>query len=431
MKPRASRLPPHSLESEQAVIGCCLNTPKQSIAEAQIVIRNPEMFYDIRTQTLWGIIQELDPSAVNFIGIHQILIDRLLMGGIDIEFLNQCQDLADSSAHLPVWLAELQDKHARRSLIEVCAATTAEAYGEGSLTTLLDGAERDILAIRPNQRQENGIKALVQEAIGKIEYRFQNPDLLAGLPTGFMDLDRLTDGMHPGEMIVIAGFTSTGKTALAVNIATTNALAGVPVAIFTAEMLPVQIVVRQICATARANYKKLLEKDMVGLTNACAKIAYAPIHIQAANGLTCGQVHAMARRMKQKYGIKLIVVDYIQLLAGTGDNREQQISSISKAMKAMALELDCGVLALSQLTDEGKLRESRAIGHDADSVWKLANDGQWQPEIQPIKLNVEKCRDGETGSVGLTFLKPFTRFESASKVTDADMPPSQNNQPEL
>ena len=129
--------------------------------------------------------------------------------------------------------------------------------------------------------------------------------------------------------------------------------------------------------------------------------------------MTIGQVMATARRLKQKHGIRLIVVDYIQLLIGRGDNREQEISSISKGIKSMALELDCCVLALSQLTDDGKLRESRAIAQDADTIWKLENHGDWQPLVQPIKLHIEKCRDGSTGTVPLTFMKTITRFESA------------------
>ena len=145
------------------------------------------------------------------------------------------------------------------------------------------------------------------------------------------------------------------------------------------------------------------------------KLSNAPIHIENASGMTIGQLTASARRMSQKHGIKIFVVDYIGLILGKGDNREQQIASISKGIKSMAMELNCAVLALSQLNDDGKLRESRAPGQDADSVWKLLNDGEWQKTIQPIKLNVEKCRDGETGVIDLIFKKEHTRFENASK----------------
>jgi replicative DNA helicase len=223
-------------------------------------------------------------------------------------------------------------------------------------------------------------------------------------------------------MVVVAGFPSTGKTALSVNIAVHNAIKKVPAAIFSAEMLPVQLVVRSLCSEARANFKRLLERDQSNMVTASAKIANSPLYIEQANGLSIGQVTAIARRLKQKHNIQMIVVDYIQLLSGTGDNREQVISSISKGIKSMAMELDLPVLALSQLTDDGKLRESRAIGQDADSIWKLENEGDWQPVIQPIKLNIEKCRDGATGKVSLTFMKEFTRFESAARISDEDVP---------
>jgi len=216
-------------------------------------------------------------------------------------------------------------------------------------------------------------------------------------------------------MIVVAGMTSTGKTALSVNIATHNALQGIPVAIFTAEMLPVKIAIRMICAEAQANFKRLEEKNVPGLVLASGRISNSPIHIEAANSMSIGQMVAIARRLKQKHDIQMIVIDYLQLLTGSGDNREQQISSISKGIRSVALELNCAVLALSQLTDEGRLRESRSIGHDADSVWKLANAGDWEPKIQPITLTVEKCRDGETGEVGMTFFKEHTKFKPATK----------------
>jgi replicative DNA helicase len=155
---------------------------------------------------------------------------------------------------------------------------------------------------------------------------------------------------------------------------------------------------------------------------AASKLSSAPLYIEQANRLSMGQVLAIARRLKQKHGIALAVIDYIQLLTGIGDNREQEIADIAKGCKAMAMELDIPVLALSQLTDDGKLRESRAIGQIADSVFKLENIGEWQPSVQPIKLIVEKCRDGATGFVELAFLKEFTRFENATKVEQKDLP---------
>jgi replicative DNA helicase len=419
------RLPPHSPEAEMAVLGCCLTDPPACIPEAQTVITSDAYFYDERHKAIWTALSGLELRDVNIITANLKLKDG---GSCDLmDYLTKCVNAVHSTAHLPAWLDELQDKAARRRLLAITGALMRQAYDCADVTELLDQAEREILSIRPAPVVATEIKPLIQDAIGRIEWRVNNPNQLSGFATGLTDLDKLTDGVHGGEFIVVAGFPSTGKTALAVNIATHCALAGTPSAIFTAEMLPVQIVVRQICAEARANYKRVLESDSVNLVNAAGRLSKAPMHIQPANGLTIGQVQAMARRLKHKHNIRVIVVDYIQLLTGQGDNREQQISNISKGLKHMALELDCAVLGLSQLTDDGKLRESRAIGQDADSVWKLLNDGEWQPLIQPVRLLVEKCRDGETGHVMLTFRKAFTRFESQAKVSDEDIPPYGND----
>jgi replicative DNA helicase len=162
--------------------------------------------------------------------------------------------------------------------------------------------------------------------------------------------------------------------------------------------------------------------SLVRLANVAGKILKAPLYIQSVNKMTIQQVTSLARSLRQKHGIKLAGIDYIQLLAGEGDNREQQISSISKGIKGMAIELGIPVMALSQLTDDGKLRESRSIGQDGDSVWKLKNKGEWQPVFQTVELCVEKCRDGATGQVELLFSKRFTRFDNKSKIDEADTP---------
>ena len=206
------------------------------------------------------------------------------------------------------------------------------------------------------------------------------------------------------------------------NIAVHNALRGTPSGILSAEMRPVQLVIRSLCAETRVNFRELGEKSIEKIIPVMARFSKSPIFIEKANGFTIGQVQAAARRMKQKHKIELLVVDYIQLISGIGDNREQQIASVGRGLKGIAAELEIPVIALSQLNDDGRLRESRAIGMDADSVWILANDGDWQPKIQPITLKVEKCRDGETGKVKLVFFKENTRFENESKVSEADIP---------
>ena len=416
------RVPPSAVETEQAVIGCCLNTPVESIPEAQAVLTD-NSFYDHRNKVIWGIVTGMGPDTVNVITLRRILKEKELLDKIGGDaFLLECQDKAVSSSMMPVWIEELQAKQNLRAIISVCTNFVGKAYEASESNDLLDELERAILAIRPMKTGERDIKELVQLAINELEHRCLAGDSLTGLSTGLIDLDRQTDGLHKGEMIVVSGFPSTGKTALAVNIAVTNAIAKIPAAIFSAEMRPVKLVVRSICSESRTNFFKIRAEDIPRMTVAAAALANSNIHIEQANRLTIGQVTAIARRLKQKHDIKLAVVDYIQLLTGHGDNREQEISSISKGIKAMALELEIPVLALSQLTDDGKLRESRSIGQDADSVWKLINSGEWQPNIQPVDLLIEKCRDGATGKVELTFMKEFTRFENRTKIDDNDLP---------
>lgn len=413
----SDKFPPHAPEAEQALIGCCLEKPVECIPRIQAALA-PEAFYMPPNRVIWETLLESETSAVNLITIQQRLRDAGRLDQIGgIAYLCACQDACVSTANIDCWIADVRARHTRRKIIASCTNALRAAYeSKDSESALLDAIESDILKIRPSQKNSGDIRALLVEAIAKIEAKFNQPDTLGGLPTGLRDLDKISDGLHSGEMVVVGGFPSTGKTALAVNIAVHSALNQIPAVIFSAEMRPVQLVVRSLCSNARANYHRLHERDICRMAKEAERLVKSPLYIEAAHGMSIGQVVATARCLKQKHGIKIAVVDYIQLLAGTGDNREQQISSISKGIKAMALELDIPVLALSQLTDDGRLRESRAIGQDADTIWKLENDGAWQPLIQPVKLEIQKCRDGETGKVDLTFFKECTRFENRSLI---------------
>jgi replicative DNA helicase len=413
------RLPPSAPHFEQAVIGCCLTSPKDCLPQAQaILVKNS--FYSLANQIIWDCLCEMLLDSVDVIAVQQKLKDNGTLDQIGgLTYLAKCQDQVTSTANIEYWIKGIQDKWTVRRLIACCTNLITDAYNcDDEAVRLLDCAERDILAIRPQQNQSGAINELVEQALEKIDQRISSPRGISGLSTGLADLDRLTDGLHRGEMIVVAGYPSTGKTAISVGMAVFNAIRGTPCAIFSAEMRPVQLVVRSICAESRVNFYRVNEENVPTMRVAASKLASAPLYIEQANRLSMGQVLAIARRLKQKHDINLAVVDYIQILTGTGDNREQEIADIAKGCKAMAMELDIPVLALSQLTDDGKLRESRAIGQIADGVWKLELDGDWVSDVQPIKLTVEKCRDGATGFVNITFLKTFTKFENAAKIND-------------
>jgi len=413
-------LPPFSNPAEMAVIGCCVTDPATSIAEAGLVITSPEFFYDLRCRVVWQAVNQMPVSSVNVITVSERVATAMDKTAAAL-FLGECQDAAFSSANLPAWLDILQDKFILRRIIKAAQNAISAAYdGQARGWDVLDEYEQRALTIRPVKRAEADMRALMGEAIGMIEQRVAMGGAISGLSTGLRDLDRKSDGLHPGELIVLAALPSCGKTALAVNIAVHNALAGVPVGILSAEMRPVQLALRSLCSEARVNFKHVTEGDCAVLINRVGPLSASPLHIQQCNGWTIGQAQAQARRWAKEYGIKLLVADYIQRFSATGETREREIASIGAGFKNIALELGIPVIALSQLNDDGKLRESRALGQDGDSVWKLENDGERQPEIQPVILRIEKCRDGEVGSVPLTFLKTFTRFENQSKVLDGD-----------
>ena len=401
------RLPPNDTESEMAIIGCCVTQPVECVPQVQMVAISPDYFYDLRCRTAWEKILAMEISTVNSLTVRG--------EGVELDFLNSCVDLVMSVANLPAWLTVIEEKFIARRIIQTCTAGIAAAYEPGSA---LEFIERAVLQIRPNKIEQTDIKQLLRQATDIIEIKAQNWDSITGFSTGLDDLNKLTDGVHRGEFVVIAALPSCGKTALAVNIAVANALAGIPVGIFSAEMRPVQLVIRSLCSESRVNFKKVSKEDVPKFIVSTGKMSKSPIQFEAASGYTIGQIQAAARRMKQKRAIEILVVDYMQLITGVGDNREQQVASVSRGLKSISLELNICVLGLSQLNDEGRLRESRAIGQDADSVWMICNDGEWQPLVQPVKLKVQKSRDGETGEIPLTFLKTFTRFEQASKFSD-------------
>lgn len=415
----SSRLPPFDEAAEKAVIGCCVTTPAESIPETALVVTSQDYFYNGQCRGLWAVLASFEPHKVNVI----TLADKMAVTQrkeVVMSFLSECQDAAFSSANLPVWLEMIQEKYLLRKVIATATQAIQEAYITKDGMDLLDKFERNALMIRPAKRIQTDIKSLVSEALEKIEYRTNHWNSITGLSTGLHDLDRKSDGLHKGEMIVLAALPSCGKSALAVNIAVHNALKGIPVGILSAEMRPIQLVIRSLCAEARVNFKRVTSDDCHKLIFEAGRLAAAPIYIQQASGWSIAQAMACARHWKHAYGIELAVADYIQKFTGKGDNREREIASIGSGFKDIAMELEIPVMALSQVNDDGKLRESRALSQDSDSVWILKNKGEWKPDIQPVQLAIEKCRDGETGTMDLIFQKEITRFESAANEDEQD-----------
>lgn len=427
------RLPPHSLEMEMGVLGCIMLSPNECLNTCILEFGSAshEHFYDLRHQEIYKTLKAMfeKMSPIDLITIQQDLKERDMLEQIGgIPYLSQIQNETPSAANLSWYMEKVKEKFTLRRMIQVCTGVVGRIYEyQGDVEQLLGQVEHEILSVRPVRQNFKTIKALLNEAIPIIEARARNWDLVTGLSYGLSDLDAKTDGMHEGEFIVIGAPTSCGKTAMALGVAMHNALAGVPAAFVSAEMLPVRLAIRALCSESRVNFKQISERDVMNILTNIGKISSCPIYIESVNGFTIGQVRALARRLKQQYGIKIFAVENIQLLHGEGDNREQRIANISSGLKGIALELGISVLGLSQLNEDNRLRESRAIAHDADTVLILQNEGEWVPTEQPMVLAVEKCRDGETGIVPLTLFKTFTRFEQPSKVKDEDVPTNPHN----
>jgi replicative DNA helicase len=454
------RLPPHSPEAEQGVLGCALISPNECVGECVEKLKDDgqSVFYDLRHQTIYETLSEMfnERTPIDLITVQQRLKDRQLLEQVGgIPYLSQLQDAVPSSANLSYYLEIVREKALLRKMIATCTSVVGRVYDyEGEVDALLDEVERDVLRISESRAQSNvlGVKELVNRAIGTIENYFGRKGTLNGLATGFADLDRMTDGLHGAEMIVIAARPSMGKTSLAMNIAEHVVLElKQPVAVFSLEMSAESLVLRMMCSIARVNLRSIregfmTEADFPKLTSAAGRLAGAKLFIDDTAGLSILQLRARARRMAQQHDIKLIVIDYLQLLNSTArraqENRQQEIADISSGIKALAKELNVPVIVLSQLNRElekdksrkprlSDLRESGSIEQDADVVGLLykpdAGDDEdgGPPAVDtdgiPVNFLIAKQRNGPTGDVSLTFLKTYTRFESAAKVSEEDM----------
>jgi len=456
---RVDRLPPHAVEAEQGVLGCALLSPMDCVGICVETLKNgPEMFYDLRHRVIYEALLEMyeRKAAIDLITLHQALKDRQQLDGVGgLPYLASLPDAVPSAANLEYYLDIVREKYVLRRMIGTCTEVVSRAYEhQGEVDTLLDEVERDILRISGDRVLGTAptMKELVHRAIHHIEAYHQRQGQLGGLATGFQDLDKMTDGLHAGEMVVIAARPSMGKTSLAMNIVENVAVnLKLPVGVFSLEMTAESLVMRMMSSLARVNSRNirdgfLSERDFAKLTTAAGQLAKAPMFVDDASGLSILQLRAKARRLHQQHGIKLFVIDYLQLLHSTArraENRQQEIADISNGIKALAKELKVPVLVLSQLNRElekdknrkprmSDLRESGAIEQDADLVGLLykpssgADDDEGpgpDQEAVPVNLLIAKQRNGPTGDVQLTFLKSCTRFESAAKISGEDIPP--------
>jgi replicative DNA helicase len=457
---KVDRLPPHSPEAEQGVLGCVLLSPNDCMGQCIEKFKGAEdVFYDLRHQTIYKALAEMYDrrEAIDLITLQQQLKNQQLLEEIGgLAYLATLPDAVPSAANLSYYLDIVQEKYLLRKMIQACTGVIGRVYEfEGEVDSLMDEVERDILRISESRVQSQIIttKELVKKAINTIEDFHQRQGALTGVATGFADLDKMTTGLHGGEMVVIAARPSVGKTSLAMNIAEHVAIdQRLAVGVFSLEMTAESLILRMLCSRSRVNLRNvregfLAERDFPKLTGAAGKLANAPLFIDDSSALSILQLRAKARRMHLQHSVKLFVIDYLQLIHSTArraENRQQEIADISSGIKALAKELNVPVIVLSQLNREierekgrpprlSDLRESGSIEQDADLVGLLyrpkaggEDDEGGGPTVDEeaiaVNLLVAKQRNGPTGDVELTFLKPYTRFESKAKVSDEDVP---------
>ena len=440
---------PHSLEAEQGLLGSMLISPTDVIGECVERI-DEKYFYQPAHATIYEVLVELwnKQQPADIITLTQLLRDRKQLDGVGgPAYITGLIGFTPTAANAGYYLEIIREKYILREIIGACTECAARAYDDqGEVNNLLDEVEQRVLAINENKFKNNVVhmKEQVMEAIETIEQLYERRGAITGLPSGFKNFDQMTNGLHAAEMIVIAARPSMGKTAFAMNIAEHVALnAKLPVAIFSLEMSSQQLVQRLLCSRARVNLGKvrdgfLSERDFPNLTTAAAKLAESQIYIDDTAGLSILELRAKARRLKQMYDIKLIVIDYLQLLRSTSrraqDNRQLEIAEISSGVKALAKELKLPIIVLAQLNRNpearsgGKprlsdLRESGSIEQDAALVGLLvrseyyAEDEEQREETKgEAELIIAKQRNGPVGEVKLTFLKEYTRFEDRADV---------------
>ncbi|MEY2494063.1 MAG: replicative helicase [Verrucomicrobiota bacterium] len=439
---------PHSIEAEQGVLGSMLISPREIIAECVEKI-NEEYFYVPAHQTIYVVLVELwnAGQGIDLITFTQVLRDRNLLetvGGASA--VTSLFTFVPTAANVTYYLEIVRDKYILRQIIAACTESVRRSFEEqDEVHNLLDEVEQKIFSVGEDRfkGQVLTMKDQVMEAIEAIEQLYERRGGITGISTGFAELDRMTNGLHESEMIVIAARPSMGKTALAMNIAEHVAInEKLPVAVFSLEMSGQQLVQRLLCSRARVNLQKvrdgfLAERDFPSLTAAASKLAEAQIFIDDTASLSILELRAKARRLKAQKDIKLIVVDYLQLLRSTTrraqDNRQLEISEISAGLKGLAKELKVPVLVLAQLNRQpeartgGKprlsdLRESGSIEQDADLVGLLVRPEIYEEDEDAraekageAELIIAKQRNGPVGEIALTFLKEFTRFEDRAR----------------
>ena len=437
------RLPPQSIEAETSVLGAML-LDKDAIAQAIEAI-GPDSFYkDAHARIFSAIVSLYDANQpVDLVTLTEYLTKRKEIESVGgAGYLSMLIDSIPSTAHVGHYIAIVREKAILRRLIKVAGNIANRCYDGGNeVHQVLDEAEKEIFEISQKRATQGFVRIgdLIKHSIETVETLYQRKEHVTGVASGYSDLDTMTAGFHPSDLIIIAARPSMGKTSLALNIVEHAAvMENIPCAVFSLEMSREQLVLRMLCSHARVNAHNvrtgfISEKhDFPRLVNAAGRLAAAPVFIDDTPALSILEMRAKARRLVAKEGIKLFVVDYLQLMRTLNrrpEGRQQEISEISRSLKALARELSVPIIVLSQLNREAEarpdhrprlsdLRESGAIEQDADLVILLFREEYYDPDNEDVRGKAEaiiaKQRNGPVGTVKLTFFEECTRFENYS-----------------
>lgn len=442
-----TRLPPQNIEAEQSILGAIL-LENDALPKSLEILRDEGSFYKDSHRKIYAAILDLfeKNQPVDLMTLSEQLRKKNQIeevGGID--YLASLIESTPTAANIQYHSKIVKEKALIRSLISASTNIHTRCYEDAEdVDDLLDYAEKIIFDISENKITPTfaNINQVVKESFETIERLFERKELVTGVPTGFTKFDQKTAGLHPSDLIIVAGRPSMGKTAFCLNIAAyVGVVKNKTVAIFSLEMSREQLVIRMLCSEARVNAGKvrtgyLSKADWPDLTRAAGVLSESSIFIDDSPAQSVLDIRAKARRLQAEKGLDLIIIDYLQLMRTRGkvENRQQEISEITRSLKALAKELKVPVIAVSQLSRAPEqrsdrkpqlsdLRESGAIEQDADIVVFVYREEFYKetPENQRVaEINIGKQRNGPTGPLSLAFFKEYTRFDNLADDREED-----------
>lgn len=445
------RLPPQNIEAEQAVLGAIFLEPSSLNVAFEILA--PEDFYRISHNKIFRAMLKLydEGKSIDLITVTDELASQDLLEDIGgVSYLSELATSVPTAANIEYYARIVEEKSLLRRLIRTATSIVKDGYEqEEDVESLLSEAEKKIMEVsaRRNVGDFQHIKDILVKTYDNIEMLNSRVGETTGIPTGFAELDRMTAGFQRNDLIIVGARPSMGKTAFALNIAQNVATkTDETVAIFSLEMGAEQLVMRMLCSEGnidahRLRTGNLTEEDWGKLTMAMGSLSNAQIFIDDTPGIRIQEIRAKCRRLKQEHGLGMVIIDYLQLIMGSSrysDNRQQEVSEISRSLKQLARELEVPVIALSQLSRSveqrqdkrpimSDIRESGSIEQDADIVAFLYRDDYYNKDSENkniIEIIIAKQRNGPTGTISLAFIKEYNKFVNLERRFDENAIPS-------